>query len=1085
MPSGRHDLIREYAAGYTAIRASGQGTSERSYYTEVNNLLRGVGEELQPAHTTLPEPAAIEGGFPDVALYEEHSQVLTLPVEVKPATVSRDQLLSLEQGRRYARQFGGGHVLVTNLREYVWAELDGDQLIERDAVTVLSERGRTESIVVDGEVTRKLVEMLQAACSHRAIVRDPDLLARLLAYHASQMLEAVHEAGDPTELLAPLAEAMREGLGMQLEDEFFASTIVQTLIYGLFSAWLDRSDPQSFSWQDAGYLLRMDVAAELFGEISKPAFVRACDLRLELEATARVLSFVDRPAFGAQFDDYAIEYFYEPFLARFDPDLRDKLGVWYTPREIATYQVRRIDKHLREDLGIVAGLADEDVVILDPACGTGTYLRAVIDHIRAHHLANNEPPEVASQRAQQAALNRLVGFEVLPAAFVIGHLHLGRHLAEIGAPLESDQRLRIYLTNSLTGWQGGEAPRLPLPGLTEELEASRDVKESQPVLVILGNPPYEGYSAAETEEEQELLDVWIEPLWREYGVRKHRLGDLYVRFWRVAVRKIAEMVGQGVISFISNRKWLGGRSFPAMRHHIVHAFDRVVVDDLGGDTRTGTGGGSVFTTSTATGIQVGVAITTVVRSTEGGDPATVQVRNVLEGSGAAKRGALESFAGSMLNAGLEEHQPSRRHRWKLIESSGGDAPLLDEYFKGGADVVRSGVQVVRSPAVFDFDEDKLRQRMSEYFDPDIEDEELKQRHPTFDQSETLMEIRQAATRREMTVGRIVPFLFKPFDRRFIYWDTELGILHRARSELFPYFLKWEKDDAGDEDHLKPVDGQLAIATPQTSRRPSGPRSAVTAAVPSFEATDPNARVLTRLAPPEGTDGGPQLELDDGGSLKDQGDDGYTTNITETWLGAGREAGLTGTDNEVGDVLFFSLIAVMHSPSWLDFVGGVHDDFVPVPLPSDSGQLHRGWELGYRIATLCDLSTEVAGVTTGPIEDRWASIAIPDHAGRVRLTAGGTQRGGDYHYETSKLLWSEDEGWRNVLEAVWEYEIGGFQVLPKWLGYRHHDRYGRVLSPSEVQEVTSICRRIAAILDLQDDCDGLFDAALENTLEPPA
>lgn len=171
--------------------------------------------------------------------------------------------------------------------------------------------------------------------------------------------------------------------------------------------------------------------------------------------------WVDRDAFHARFEGGAIEYFYEPFLARFDKDLRDQLGVWYTPREIAEYQVARADHHLRDDLGLPRGLVDESVYVLDPACGTGTYVSAVLRHIYDGHVANGEPTEVALSRTIDAASSRVIGFEVLPAAFVIAHLHIGRLLARLGAGTIGD-RLRIYLTNSLTGWP----PHSPPEGLT-------------------------------------------------------------------------------------------------------------------------------------------------------------------------------------------------------------------------------------------------------------------------------------------------------------------------------------------------------------------------------------------------------------------------------------------------------------------------------------------------------------------------------------------------------------------------------------------------------------------------------------------
>lgn len=191
------------------------------------------------------------------------------------------------------------------------------------------------------------------------------------------------------------------------------------------------------------------------------------------------------------------------------------------------------------------------------------HLAAVLRSIYDKHVSNGEPHEVALSRTMDAATSRVIGFEILPAPFVIAHLHIGRFLSGLGG-VELDGRLRIYLTNSLTGWPPHSPPEgLTLfPELEEELRGAEKVKHFEPVLVILGNPPWQGYSTAETDEERELLQPWLAPLWPVWGLRKHRMNDLYVRFWRMSIEKIASLTGRGVVSFITNRKWLGGRSYP-------------------------------------------------------------------------------------------------------------------------------------------------------------------------------------------------------------------------------------------------------------------------------------------------------------------------------------------------------------------------------------------------------------------------------------------------------------------------------------------------------------------------------------------
>lgn len=1069
-----------YVSECARITRTGRGTDERSYYPALNSLLSRVGRMARPVRTTIPEPASREGDFPDLAVYEDASQVLVLPLEAKPLDTDLDALARQSQPTSYARTFGGGHVLLTNLHEFAWAELDqSNRLAIRDrvALTARAQEFTNARPQVLANAGQRLAEMLDAACAVRATITEADDVARLLAYHATRMLAAV--SIDPHTLLQPLADSMRDGLGMELEEDFFAPTVVQTLVYATFAAWVETDDPATWNWRNTGFELRIPVIAELFHRITDPEFVRRCDLVRHLDATARVLRWVDRTRFVASFDAAAIEYFYEPFLARFDPDLRDKLGVWYTPREIAEYQVRRADHHVRHDLGIRDGLADDAVIVLDPAVGTGTYLRAVLDRIYQHHIDNGEPATLAAERTRTAALTRVIGFDVLPAAFVVAHLHLTRYLTRLGQALGPNDRVRVYLTNSLMGWGTGSGlPPLPLPGLEAELRASLSVKHNSPVLVVLGNPPYAGFSAADMAEERALLDDWIAPLWSEYGLRKHRLGDLYVRFWRIAVRKIQDLTGKGIVTYITNRKWLGGRSFPAMRDHMVHAFQKIVIDDLHGDVHDTAhpGDGSVFTTETALGIQRGVAVTTMIRTgpTMPGQIAVVLARD-LRGSGQAKRMQLAALRDALIDEGLDRRAVSAATRWKLTTSASGDDPTLDEYF----DFFVSGVQPVREEAVMDTDATRLEGRMREYFDSSISVEKLIQRHPAFgvlrrryDADRTRQRLLREAV--AFDALRVVPFLFHPLDVRWLYWETRHKLLNEARRELVPFYLDFQARAR--------VSDQFAIVASQTPRRPEAARPALTSAVPGFHVVDPDARVLPRLAPTVARDdGGRGLPL----YANQQGPP--RTNIKAEWLAAARTAGIDGGDVDVGDTLFYSLIAVMYATSWVASVGTDLDDFAPVPLPADRDGLMFAASVGRRVAALADPCTSVVGVTEGRLDPRYAPLAVPDRVGGVELTTGNRNAGGRWITEPGgggAVLWDGANGWRNVPRRCWEFSVGGFAVLSKWLGYRHHSR-AVSLNSDDIRLFTHLVRRIAAILDEEPDCERVYQTALARPLEPPA
>ena len=188
-------------------------------------------------------------------------------------------------------------------------------------------------------------------------------------------------------------------------------------------------------------------------------------------------------------------YFYEPFLEAFDPRLRKQLGVWYTPNEVVRYMVARVDRALKDDLGIADGLAADNVYVLDPCCGTGAYLAEVLRRI-AENLRGQGLGALTGARVKQAATERVFGFEIMPAPFVIAHLQVGLTMQSLDAPLTDDgnERAGVFLTNALTGWEPTVQKPLLIAELEEERERASRVKQDTPILVIIGNPPYNGFA---------------------------------------------------------------------------------------------------------------------------------------------------------------------------------------------------------------------------------------------------------------------------------------------------------------------------------------------------------------------------------------------------------------------------------------------------------------------------------------------------------------------------------------------------------------------------------------------------------------
>ena len=222
-------------------------------------------------------------------------------------------------------------------------------------------------------------------------------------------------------------------------------------------------------------------------------------------------------------------------------------------------------------------------------------------------------------------MERVFGFEIMPAPFVVAHLQVGLTMQDLDAPLADDgtERVGVYLTNALTGWEPRTNKPLPFPELEEERDRAERVKQDRPILVILGNPPYNGFAGMAVYEERELSDAYrtTKRVRRPEG---QGLNDLYVRFFRMAERRIAERTGCGVVCFISNYSWLDGLSFTGMRERYLEAFDAVRIDCLNGDkyktgkvAPDGSPDPSIFSTDgDPVGIQVGTAIAMLIRKAD-------------------------------------------------------------------------------------------------------------------------------------------------------------------------------------------------------------------------------------------------------------------------------------------------------------------------------------------------------------------------------------------------------------------------------------------------------------------------------------
>lgn len=632
----RRDPLDLFLDGCARVRAAGAGTAETSFYPAISDTLNAVGDQLSPKVLCLHHPSGGKAGIPDFGLFERTAFRKgeapawaggIMPergvVEVKGAAHSIEKLVASEQVQgRYLLAYG--LVLATNLRQWRLLDAQGvreelDLAPDEAGFWALAHGSRRDPL------RRRFADFLQRCLLWNAPLARPKDVAFFLASYARDAL-ALMEAKASLPALGELRGALEKSLGIAFDakdgEHLFRSTLVQTLFYGLFSAWAAHAPRAGrFDWRSADYDLHLPVVRLLYSQVRAPNALRPLGLEPLLDAATATLERVDREAFFAAFDaEHAVQYFYEPFLEFFDPALRKQLGVWYTPPEIVTYMVERVDRVLREELGRPDGLADENVWVLDPCCGTGSYVVEVLRRIRRTHEERGAG-DLAAERVKQAATTRVVGFEIMTAPLIIAHWQVGQLLKD--APLEGEERAAIYLTNSLTGWSHN-APQPAIQGFEELLRERTEadaVKRTRRILVVIGNPPYNAYAGTAPDSEGGLVEAYKAGLQGTWGVRKFNLDDLFVRFFRVAEQRIAQATGEGIVCFISNFSWLGGASYVVMRQRLLDEFDAVWIDNLNGDSREtgkltpdGKPDPSAFSTDfNREGIRVGTAIVTLAR----------------------------------------------------------------------------------------------------------------------------------------------------------------------------------------------------------------------------------------------------------------------------------------------------------------------------------------------------------------------------------------------------------------------------------------------------------------------------------------
>jgi predicted helicase len=519
-------------------------------------------------------------------------------------------------------------------------------------------------------------------------------------------------------------------------------------------------------------------------------------------------------------------------------------------------------------------------------------------------------------------------------------------------------RIGVFLTNALTGWEPPKGPKKQL--VFSEFQAERDaaerVKRKETILVILGNPPYNGFAGIAAGEERDLKEAYRHSVDKALPEPEGQgLNELYVRFFRMAERRIVDQTGYGVICFISNYSWLKGRSHPAMRERYLSAFDRISIDSLNGDklrtgkeTPEGLRDPSVFSTeSNPEGIGVGTAVSLLVRKKDHSGKAHVFFRDLW---GTKKRAQLaaDSVSGGGPYAQLESRAEVRLP-FAPAQVSGDYLtwPKLPDLFA----LSSPGINTSRDPGLIDTDLERLRARISAYFDRSKTDDEIRVIAPSlfiasnrFDPSATRAQLLSLG----MQKGHFVPYAYRPFDIRWAFWYPQTKLLDEKRVELFKAFQN------------KAI---FLTSRSQAERSDEGSPFYATRGLPDRHLTRPGSNCFpTRHEVGENSPGrlfGTQEEANEG-------------NFSMSALAFCRDLGFSGLQGE--QHLWNHILAIGHSPLYLrENADGIELDWPRIPFPTSPDDFTASSRIGERVLGLLLVEDDVDGITLGRIRPELSEI----------------------------------------------------------------------------------------------------------------
>jgi predicted helicase len=1031
------DLIENYLNGIEKELGVGNFT-EHSFRPILKSLIESIDKDI----VAINEPQRIASGAPDFLITKNKFPIGYF--ETKKIGMDLNAVEENEQLTRYRQ--GISNLILTNYTEFRWYSSGELKLsIEIANVNNIKLKKRPSQY-------EDFLKLIIVFLGSFAQINTPEELAKRMAtygiYIKRELQQLLEQSKKNVNSLRQQLEGFRLILLEGLTEVELSDMYAQTICYGLFAARVAIPKQDKLTRHNSSYVIPKTnpFLRKMFNQIVGPELHD--NVIWIVDDLVKLLNSIDIKKVLISSDD-PIVHFYETFLSYYDASIKTLRGVYFTPKQVVSYMVRSVDAILKNNFDLEDGLADSSLInnendkklhkvqILDPATGTGTFLNEIVQEIYKSFVGNEG---MWSGYVIEHLLPRLYGFELLMAPYTVSHMKLSLGLQKSGYDLSNDERLRVYLTNTLE--EAHEMIEQPLFSywLAEEANAARKVKSDVPVMVVIGNPPYLGNSANNNE--------WIKSLVQDYYFVDNKplrerntkwLQDDYVKFIRFGQWRI-EQTGTGILAFVTNHAYLDNATFRGMRNHLMKSFDEIFVLNLHGNVRKqektpkGETDGNVFE------IEQGVAITFFIKYNSEMSVGPAIYYQDLWGKQIEKYNFLQN--NDLYSTEWIKINPIKPHFLFVPQ----DTSNYEEYQKGWKmteifNVYSNGVVTARDHFTINWSPGEVMDKIKDFVKIDVESarDKYKLRNDVRDWKVKLAQ--KDIIDSKLDTELIKPIMYRPFDIRHTYYTgNSRGFLCMPRKKVMGNLVngsnialitsRLTKGETFKHAFVSRIITDAALLSSKTSNN---------AFVFPIYLIDNDDSTLIRKFPPHHNFNHKFLKY-------------IEKKLDVKFVNRKRN---TKNEFTAKDVLGY-IYAILYSNGFQNrYNEYLIRDFPHIPITTNFELFIKLSELGNRLVDLHLLEKQVNNVTNFP-------IAGTNKINKILYEEVKNNKG--------KVHINKEQYFTNVEKEVWNYEIGGYKLCQKWL----KDRKQRMLSYNDLVYYQKVVSVIKETIQLQNSIENVIE-----------